>query len=158
MNESYHTKLYRYGLNLFPVFRRTGGRVTFISSDWKTVKARLPLNMFTRNIVGTIFGGSMYSFCDPIYMLMLMKVLGKDYIVWDKSAAIQFIKPGTNTLHAVFNITNTEIEEIEMELLNQFSITQHFQIQLLSQDNVIHATIDKELYMRRKDAKERFKK
>jgi hypothetical protein len=33
----------------------------------------------TRNYVGTIFGGSMYSAVDPIYMVMLTRRLGKDY-------------------------------------------------------------------------------
>ena len=31
---------------------------------------------------------------DPIYMLMLLKILGPEYIVWDKSANIRFRKPG----------------------------------------------------------------
>lgn len=158
MNESIKTKLYRYGLNLFPVFRRTGGRATFISANWQIIKARLPLNIFTKNIVGTIFGGSMYAFCDPIYMLMLMKILGKEYIVWDKSASIKFVKPGTETLYAEFIITDSQIEEIKKELMETFSITYNFQLELKSSNGTVYAEINKELYLRRKDAKDRFKK
>jgi hypothetical protein len=36
----------------------------------------------------------MYSAVDPIYMVMLIRRLGKDYVVWDKAASIQFKKTG----------------------------------------------------------------
>jgi len=39
------------------------------------------------NYVGTIFGGSMYAAVDPVYMLMLIMNLGKDYIVWTSQPA-----------------------------------------------------------------------
>jgi hypothetical protein len=48
---------------------------------------KLPLWWRTRNVVGTIFGGSIYAAVDPFYMLMLIKVLGREYVVWDKAAA-----------------------------------------------------------------------
>ena len=35
-----------------------------------------------------------FSMTDPFYMLMLMRILGRDYIVWDKSASIDFVAPG----------------------------------------------------------------
>ena len=54
------------------------------------VRVKLPLNWRTRNYVGTIFGGSLYGAVDPVYMIMLMKVLGRDYVVWDKAASIRF--------------------------------------------------------------------
>jgi hypothetical protein len=33
-------------------------------------------------------------------MIMLIKALGPDYIVWDKAATIRFLRPGRETLHA----------------------------------------------------------
>jgi hypothetical protein len=44
----------------------------------------MPLSWRTRNYVGTIFGGSMNSAVDPIYMVILIRRLGKDEVVWDK--------------------------------------------------------------------------
>jgi hypothetical protein len=38
----------------------------------------MPLSWRTRNYVGTIFGGSMNSAVDPIYMVILIRRLGKD--------------------------------------------------------------------------------
>jgi hypothetical protein len=72
-----------------PVYRGTGGRLKYIAEDWSEIKLVLPLSWRTRNYVGTIFGGSIYSAVDPIYMLMPIRRLGPEFIVWDKSS-IQF--------------------------------------------------------------------
>ena len=95
----------RWGFNFLPAFRCTGGRITYISGDWREVRVKVPLSWRTRNYVGTIYGGSMYGAVDPIYMVMLIKILGPDYVVWDKAASIRFKKPGTGTLFAKFAIT-----------------------------------------------------
>ena len=98
MPESWRSRLQRWGFNLFPAWRGTGARVTYVADDWREVRVRLPLSWRTRNYVGTIFGGSLYGAADPIYMIMLIKVLGPGYVVWDKAATIRFRKPGTATL------------------------------------------------------------
>jgi hypothetical protein len=67
--ESWDTKIFRWKMFLFPSYASSGVRVTFISEDWHEVHLKLPLNLWTRNYVGTIFGGSMYSAIDPVYML-----------------------------------------------------------------------------------------
>ena len=94
MPESWQTRFARWAFNWFPAYRGTGAPVTYIAADWREVRIRLPLNWRTRNYVGTIFGGSLYGAVDPIYMIMLIKALGPDYIVWDKAATIRFLRPG----------------------------------------------------------------
>ena len=85
----------RLGLNWFPAYRATGARLIHVSADLKQVVVRLPLQSVSRkNGAGTMFGGSLYSATDPIYALLLAANLGPDYIVWDKSAAIRYRKPG----------------------------------------------------------------
>lgn len=111
--ESWKTRFFRYGINLYPMFFGTGGKVLFISSDWHKVTIRLKLNIWTRNYVGTIFGGSMFAATDPMYMVMLINILGKDYVAWDKAASIQFKKPGKGKLLADFEYTESEIAEIK---------------------------------------------
>ena len=96
------TKLLRWGFNLFPAYCSTGARITYVADDFREVRIRLPLSWQTRNYVGTIFGGSMYAAVDPVYMLMLIMNLGKDYVVWDKSACINFKRPGRTALFARF--------------------------------------------------------
>ena len=91
-----------HAFNLFPAFRGTGGRVRLVSADFREIAVELPLNWRTRNYVGTIFGGSLYAAVDPFYMIMLIQILGPDYVVWDKAASIRFRKPGRSTLYARF--------------------------------------------------------
>src|SRR6059036_4225621 len=109
MPESLRTKLARWRFNLFPAYRGTGARITYIADDYREVRLELRLSWRTRNYVGTIFGGSMYSAVDPIYMLMLIHRLGPEFIVWDKAAKIEFQKPGRETLHARFAIGDQEL-------------------------------------------------
>jgi acyl-coenzyme A thioesterase PaaI-like protein len=86
MDESWNTRLKRWGFNWFPAYRSTGARIEYIASNWQEVRIRLPLNWHTRNYVGTIFGGSMYAAVNPIHMVMLIKLLGPGYEVRDKAA------------------------------------------------------------------------
>src|SRR6266699_2279431 len=102
MPESRATRRTRWAFNLFPAWRGTGARVTYIAADWREVRVRLPLSWRTRNYVFTIFGGSLYGVLDPIYMIILIKSLGPHYVVWDKAAAIRFRRPGRTTLYARF--------------------------------------------------------
>ena len=80
--------------------------------DEHTVEVRMPLVLSNTNYVGTQFGGSLYSMADPFYMFLLMWNLGPGYIVWDKSAQIEFIKPGTGEVKAMFHIPQSEIDEV----------------------------------------------
>src|SRR2546426_1166496 len=75
----------------------TGARACTPRTDPPT---RGPPELAHRNYVGTILGGAMYAAVDPFYMIMLIKLLGPGYIVWDKAAAIRFRRPGTTTLEA----------------------------------------------------------
>ena len=40
---------------------------------------------------------------DPYWMLLMLHALPRDYIVWDKAGAIEFVKPGRSTVHAEFH-------------------------------------------------------
>ncbi|MGZ5474020.1 MAG: DUF4442 domain-containing protein, partial [Thermoanaerobaculia bacterium] len=104
MPESFESRLLRWKFNLFPAYRGSGARVTYIAADFRELKVRLPLTWRSRNAVGTIFGGSMYAAVDPMYMILLMHCLGRDYIVWDKAATIRFRKPGRTTIFATFRL------------------------------------------------------
>lgn len=153
MPESFRTRLWRWGFNLFPAYRGTGGRVTYIADDWREVRIKLPLNWRTRNYVGTIFGGSLYGAADPFYMVMLIKLLGPEYVVWDKAAAIRFRKPGRTTLTARFVVTEDELAAIRAAAALQPSVERTYTIELADAAGVVHATVEKTVHVRRKDAR-----
>lgn len=141
--ETWRTRITRWGFNWFPAYRGTGARIAFIAGDWMEVRVRLPLNWRTRNYVGTIFGGSMYGAIDPVYMVMLMKVLGRDYVVWDKAATIRFRRPGREPLSATFRITADDVAQIRRALETSEKIEREFTVDLVSASGEIHASCQK---------------
>jgi acyl-coenzyme A thioesterase PaaI-like protein len=153
MPESGRTRRFRWFFNLFPAYRRTGGRVTYIAADWSEVRVKLPLNWTTRNYVGTIFGGSIYGAVDPVLMLMLIKRLGPDYTVWDKAASIRFRRPGRGTLRATFHISDDEIAAIRAALESERSVDRVYTVDLIGEDGTVCATVEKTEYVRRKEGR-----
>lgn len=137
--------------NLFPAYIGTGATVTYIADDYKELKLKIPLNWRTRNYVGTIYGGSIYGAVDPMYMLMLMKILGPDYVVWDKAATIRFKKPGTSTIYADFIITNEIVEDILNRVHELGEVDQHFKLNITDKAGKVCAEVDKIIYIARKD-------
>lgn len=103
--------------------------------------------------MGTIYGGSMYGAVDPIYMVMLIKVLGPDYVVWDKAASIRFKKPGTSTLFAKFVLMEEEIRAIKGALISAPSVERIYLVELVDVEGVVHASIEKTVYIRKKEMK-----
>ena len=93
-------------MNLWPPFLGAGIRVKRLQSDWKEIDVEMNLHFWNANFVGTHYGGSLYSMTDPFYMLMLIENLGRDYIVWDKSANIRFRKPGNGRVVARFRLSD----------------------------------------------------
>ena len=120
--------------------------------DFREVRIRLPLNWRTRNYVGTIYGGSIYGAVDPIYMLMLMRVLGRDYLVWDKAATIRFRRPGRTTLYATFLVPDDLVDGIRNELETADKLDRLFTIELKDAGGEVHAIIEKTVHVRRRAA------
>ncbi|HNQ15801.1 MAG TPA: DUF4442 domain-containing protein [Pyrinomonadaceae bacterium] len=140
----------RIKFNLFPAFRGTGARIEEISDDYRRIRIRIPLNWRTRNYVGTIYGGSMYGAVDPIYMIMLIKNLGSEYVVWDKAATIRFKKPGKETLFAEFRLDQREINEIKLILRDQKSVDRIYTVEITDSAGTVHCVVEKTLYIARK--------
>lgn len=149
--ESWRTQFSRYLFNWFPAYRGTGAKVTYISHDWREVRIKLPLSWRTRNYVGTIFGGSLYASIDPFYMLMLIKILGPGYVIWDKAAEIRFKKPGRSTLYASFHISLEESESIIQELQTKSSLDRTYEGALVDAKGKKHAEFKKVIYIKKKN-------
>jgi len=150
MPESFRSRLLRWKFNLFPAYRGTGARVTYIAGDFREVRIHLRLSWRTRNAVGTIYGGSMYGAVDPIYMIMLMHLLGREYVVWDKAATIRFRKPGKATLHATFTIDEAELDAIRAAVASEAPIDRIYNVALVDGEGTVHAEVEKVIYIRRR--------
>lgn len=126
-------------------------KVDEVSKDYRYAKVRMPLTFYNKNYMGTQFGGSLYAMVDPWYMLMLIKNLGSDYIVWDKAATIQFKKPGKSTVTAEFNLTQEVIDEIKAFVEVNTKMDKVFKVEIKDEEGKLIAEVDKVLYIRKKN-------
>ncbi len=133
----------------FP-FLGAGISVVEISEDLQFVRTRLKLRWWNRNYVGTQFGGSMFAMTDPIYMVMLLKNLGPDYIVWDKAASIRYLKPGQTDVTAEFRLSDQMIGDIRVQVDSQGKMDWQAKVEIKDLQGVTVAEVDKVLYVRKK--------
>ncbi|MEL6720783.1 MAG: DUF4442 domain-containing protein [Bacteroidota bacterium] len=109
-------KLFKYGFNWSPMYRRSTARILEVSDDLMEVQIKLPISYKNRNYVNSIFGGSMFSAVDPIPMVQLINILGDNYVVWDKSAEVFFKRPAKENLYARFVYDTAEVEDIKQRV------------------------------------------
>jgi hypothetical protein len=153
--ENFKSRMFRFGMNIYPMFFATGGRLLFLKADFSHAIVRLKLNLWTRNYVGTIFGGSMFSAADPFHMVLLINCIGKNYIVWDKSAKIDFKKPGKGTLKAEFIYTPEELKNITDTADKNGNYEFKKAVSWIDQKGEVVSTYEKVIYVA---TKEHFKK
>ncbi|MBI5303300.1 MAG: YiiD C-terminal domain-containing protein [Chloroflexi bacterium] len=140
-------------INFYPPFLGAGIRVKRAAADFRTIVVEMKLTRLNLNAVGTHFGGSLYAMCDPWFMLILMNALGADYVVWDKSASIQFLKPGRGIVSATFHIPGETIDAIRAQADAGQKIEPTFAVDVVSDTGEVIARVEKLLYVRRKNAR-----
>jgi hypothetical protein len=138
----------RLRLNLYVPFLGAGIRIKRLAPGWREVDVEMKLRWWNANYVGTHYGGSLYSMTDPFFMVMLIEILGKDYIVWDKSATIRFKKPGRGTVFAKFRLTDQQIDEIKQALTIEKKIERVFAVEVKDKSGTVIAEVEKLLHIR----------
>jgi acyl-coenzyme A thioesterase PaaI-like protein len=143
-------KWLRLVMNLWPPFRAAGIRITRMDEDYRYVEVSLRRKLFNRNYVGTHFGGSLFAMTDPFYMLMLIHNLGDHYLVWDRRASIEFLRPGEGTVRAHFQLHQTRIDSIIEEAAGGQATHHDFPIEVVGSDGKVVAKVVKTVYVRLK--------
>jgi len=113
----------------------------------------MKLRWYNRNYVGTHFGGSLYAMTDPFFMLMLISILGEEFVVWDKSAHIDFIKPGKGTVTAKFLITKEQIADIIHNTAGGQKYLPKFSVDIENEAGEKVARVVKTIYIKKKSLK-----
>ncbi len=134
----------------WPPFFGANIRITKLSPDFREIETKMKLTKLNSNFVGTHYGGSMFSMTDPFYMIMLIRILGSDYMVWDKSSSIDFKKPGTTEISAVFRISDEKLEEIIEKTKDGSPYFAKFCTDVLDTNNSVVASVNKTIYIRKK--------
>jgi len=141
---------FRFILNAWPPLFFAGIRIKHMSTDFKVARVELTLRPWNKNAVGTHFGGSLFAMTDPFCMLMLLAQLGDKYLVWDKSADIEFIKPGRGKVSAEFFINQHLIDDIIANTANGDKYLPQIPIFIKDEQGDIVAKLNRTLYIRRK--------
>lgn len=144
--------LFRWMFSLYPPYFFTGIKLAFISRDFRELRVQMRLRWYNRNYVGTHFGGSLFAMTDPWYMLMLMQILGKDYIVWDRSGCIEFMKPGTGLVTCKFVVSDAMLADIKEKTANGEKYLPEFPVEVIDEKGDVVVTVKKGLYIRKKRA------
>ncbi len=147
--EKFFTKaqIFKYGFNFSPMYRRSTGKIYDVSDDLLSVSIKIPRSWRNKNYVGSIFGGSLFSATDPIYMIQLVNILGKNYVVWDKSANIRFRKPAFTDAYAQFVFTDEEIETIKEKVSKNKEIDYTKTLAITAKDGSVFSVLEKTLYI-----------
>lgn len=140
------------GIQPVPCLRGTGAWITYIAADYREVRIELPFNWRTRNYVGTMFGGSIYAATDGVYMIMLMKNLGPEYIIWDKAASLRFLKPARTRLSARFALSQGDLDDIRT-LAPGAATERSYQVDLMARNGTVHAAVETSIHIRRRQGR-----
>ena len=136
--------------NLWPVFRGAGIRVRDIAPDFSSATVELRMGLLNRNYVGTHFGGSLFSMTDPFFMILMMKRLGPEYLVWDKAGSVRFLKPARGTVTARFEMPREQVEAAREKTRDGAKYEPVFSVEIRDAEGVVVADVEKTLYIRKK--------
>jgi acyl-coenzyme A thioesterase PaaI-like protein len=143
-------RFFRNFMNCWPPFFGMRIHIEHISDDWRNIRMRMKLSLRNKNYVGSHFGGGLFAMTDPFYMLMFMQLLGRDYLVWDKAAKIEFVEPGRSTVYAHFVVTDAMLAEAKAATANGDKYEPTYRVDVVNAEGRVIARIDKTLYIRKK--------
>jgi acyl-coenzyme A thioesterase PaaI-like protein len=139
-------------LRWWPPYLFSGICLERLDDDWRHARVRLKLRWYNRNYVGTQFGGSLFAMADPFWMILVMECLGRDYIVWDRAAEIEFVAPGRGDVVAEFEVDDALLDELRAATAGGEKHLRWFETEVRGSDGTLVARVRKQLYVRRKRA------
>lgn len=143
-------RLLKLGLNIYGPYVGAGVKITHIDKEWREIHVLMKLRWYNRNIMGTHFGGSLYSMIDPHLMILAMNRLGKEYIVWDRAADVKYLKPATGTVSTEISLNDEQLQDIIDNTADGSSYRPTFEIAIRDSSGKTVTKVNKVLYIKRK--------
>ncbi len=140
-------------INFYPPYLGAGIRLKETNGDLTRFRVEMKLRWYNKNLIGVHFGGSLYAMCDPFFMFILLINLGTDYIVWDKTASIDFVKPGKGKVSAVFELSHEQIAEIRQRVEQEGKSVVELPCEVKNEAGETVARLVKGVYVRKKEKK-----
>ena len=119
--------------------------------DFKSVEVKINKSLFNTNYNKSIFGGTIFSATDPFYALLfdqLLRIRGFKSRVWLKSANIQYLKPGRTNLYFKIVLTDEDVAEAEVALVEVGKFIKSYKIEIFNKQGELCAIAINEVYVR----------
>ena len=140
----------KFVLNIFPPLLFNRIVLKEISDDFLEMKVVLIRALFNINFHKTIFGGSIFSACDPYFPTMYYHIFAnkkRKLIIWLKSAEIQYLKPADSTLKLYFKITKEDIHLAENTLNEKGKFEIWHTVEAINKKGVVCARAKMQVYL-----------
>ena len=137
-------------MRIWPPYLGAGIKPEYIAEDASRSIVTHKPNLFTRNLVGTAFGGTMLSMTDPFFMFAGVYGLGKEYLVWDVGVQAKFLKPGRGKITADMQIADETWDLIKAKTANGDKYLHWFDVNIVDEQDDVVAIIRRQVYFRRK--------
>ncbi len=144
-------------LNLFPPLLFNRIVLKEVSDDFLEMRVVLRRALFNMNFHKTIFGGSIFSACDPYFPTMYYHIFankGRKLIIWLKSAEIQYLKPADSSLKLHFKITDDDIKLAEETLNKKGKFEIWHTVEAINKKGIVCARAKMQVYLRDDKKKE----
>jgi acyl-coenzyme A thioesterase PaaI-like protein len=147
---SFRQRLMMKFVNLYPPFLGAGIRVSYPKDDPYTIVVSMKLRFYNRNLFGTHFGGSLYAMTDPFFVFILVKHLGPGYLVWNKKATIEFLKPGRGRVTGRYHVPAEEGTRVKALADAGETVEPVYTAEVVADDGTLVARVTQTLWVRKK--------
>lgn len=134
----------------WPPYLASGISVKDFDLDKGYAVSQMKISSWNSNAFGTMFGGSLYSMCDPFYVFILAHKLGTAYYIWDIESNIKFLKATKKPVHARFEVTDDIVSDIKQQAESGEKVTPVFHTKVVDSDGLLIAEVKKTLYVKLK--------
>jgi hypothetical protein len=143
---------FKLALNLYPPFLFGRTRVVHVDEEFRGCTVRVRPSLLTRNLQGTIFGGTIFSAADPFHALLLWQVFARRGIrvqAWLKSARIDYLRPAASELTLEFALSEEDIEAARVAIERDGRFARTFRTEAIDREGGVCSVIETEVYLRR---------
>ena len=148
----------QFVLNIFPPLLFNRIVLKEISDDFMQMRVVIRRALFNINFHKTIFGGTIFSACDPYFPTMYYHIFAKKnrkLIIWLKSAEIQYLRPADTSLKLHFIITKEDILLAEKTLDKEGKFEIWHDVEAISKKGIVCAKAKMLVYLRDDKQKEK---
>lgn len=148
----------RWVLRLFPpiLFQRIVP--VWFAEDFRAARVRVKRSIFTRNLNGTTFGGTIYSAADPVFALMYWQALARRGVAtrsWLMAARAQYRRPATTSLAIDFELREADLDAAEEELRRRGKAVRIHLVEARDEHGAVCAELELVTFLRLLGAAER---